>query len=118
MISITHIKPFNRIFKPFTAILTFNRIIKGSESIIAKPVFEKLKKKGVKIKVAAPITKENKAAAKDLSTVAEVKNTDAKARFIIVDGKELIFMVLDDEEVHAQNKNYGNRKKNDSNTKR
>lgn len=65
-----------------------------------KPVFEKLKKKGVKIKVAAPITKENKAAAKDLSSVAEVRNTDAKARFVIVDGKELIFMVLDDEEVH------------------
>jgi len=65
-----------------------------------KPIFEKLKKRGVKIRVAAPITKQNRAAAKDLSGVAEVKNTDAKARFIIVDGKELIFMVLDDEEVH------------------
>jgi len=65
-----------------------------------KPVLEKLKKKGVKIKVAAPITKENKAAAKDISSVAEVRNADGKARFIIVDGKELIFMVLDDEEVH------------------
>jgi len=65
-----------------------------------KPVFEKLKKRGVKIRVAAPITKQNAAAAKDLSTVAEVKHTDAKARFVIVDGKELIFMVMDDEEVH------------------
>ncbi len=65
-----------------------------------KPIFEKLKKRGVKIRVAAPITKQNTAAAKDLSSVADVRNTDAKARFIIVDGKELIFMVLDDEEVH------------------
>jgi HTH-type transcriptional regulator, sugar sensing transcriptional regulator len=64
------------------------------------PVLEKLKKKGVKIRVAAPLTKENKAAAKELSAVAEVKHTDAKARFIIVDGKEIIFMILDDEEVH------------------
>ena len=65
-----------------------------------KPIFEKLKKRGVSIRVAAPLTKQNRAAAKDLSTVAEIRNTDAKARFIIVDGKELIFMVLDDEEVH------------------
>ena len=65
-----------------------------------KPVFEKLKKRGVKIRIAAPITKENKAAAKDISSVAEVKHTDSKARFLIVDGKEIVFMVLDDEEVH------------------
>ena len=41
-----------------------------------------------------------RAAAKEISSVAEIRNTDTKARFIIVDGKELIFMVLDDEEVH------------------
>jgi HTH-type transcriptional regulator, sugar sensing transcriptional regulator len=64
------------------------------------PVFEKLKKRGVKIRVAAPITKDNQNAARDLSAVAEVRNSESKARFTIVDGKELIFMVLDDEEVH------------------
>jgi HTH-type transcriptional regulator, sugar sensing transcriptional regulator len=65
-----------------------------------KPVFEKLKKRGVKIRIAAPITKQNMDAVKDVSSVAEVRHTDAKARFIIVDGEELIFMVQDDEEVH------------------
>ncbi|MFT4343435.1 MAG: TrmB family transcriptional regulator [Candidatus Woesearchaeota archaeon] len=65
-----------------------------------KPVLEKLKKRGVKIRIAAPVTKQNTAAVKDISSVAEVRHTDAKARFVIVDGKELIFMVLDDEEVH------------------
>jgi len=65
-----------------------------------KPVFEILKKRGVKIRIAAPITKQNMDAVKDISTVAEVRDTDAKARFVIVDGQELIFMVLDDEEVH------------------
>jgi sugar-specific transcriptional regulator TrmB len=65
-----------------------------------KPVFEKLKKRGVNIKIAAPITKETMSAVKDIEGVAEVKNTDAKARFCVVDGKELIFMVLDDADVH------------------
>jgi hypothetical protein len=40
------------------------------------------------------------AAAKDISDVAEIRNCDSKARFCIVDGKELIFMVMDDSEVH------------------
>ncbi len=65
-----------------------------------KPIFEKLKKRGVKIRVAAPLTKECNDAIKDLSSVAEVRHTDSKARFILVDGKEIIFMVLDDSEVH------------------
>jgi HTH-type transcriptional regulator, sugar sensing transcriptional regulator len=65
-----------------------------------KPVFEKLKKRGVKIRIAAPITKEAIPALKDIQGVAEVKHTDTKARFCLVDNKEIIFMVLDDSEVH------------------
>lgn len=65
-----------------------------------KPTFEKIKKRGVSIRVAAPITKEAMAAVKDISSVAEVRHTNSKARFCIVDGKELIFMVADDSEVH------------------
>ncbi len=65
-----------------------------------KPTFEKLKKRGVKIRIAAPLTKECASAVKDISGIAEVKNTDTKARFCVVDGKELVFMILDDKEVH------------------
>jgi hypothetical protein len=65
-----------------------------------KPIFEKIKKRGVKIRIAAPITKEALPALKDISDVAEVRHTNSKARFCIVDGKELVFMVLDDAEVH------------------
>ncbi len=65
-----------------------------------KPLFEKLKKKGVKIRIAAPITKENQHALKEISSLAEVKHSNSKARFVVVDGKELVFMVLDDKEVH------------------
>ncbi|MFC1768144.1 TrmB family transcriptional regulator [Nanoarchaeota archaeon] len=65
-----------------------------------KPTLEKMKKRGVKIKIAAPLTKENMASAQELNGVAEVRSTNSKARFCIVDGKELVFMVLDDAQVH------------------
>ncbi len=65
-----------------------------------KPTLEKVKKRGVKIRIAAPITKENAQSVKDLSDVAEIRHTDAKARFCIVDSKEIVFMVLDDQDVH------------------
>jgi HTH-type transcriptional regulator, sugar sensing transcriptional regulator len=65
-----------------------------------KPVFEKLKKRGVNIRVAAPLTKETKAAVKELNGIAEVRHTSDKGRFCIVDGKEMVFMLLNDEKVH------------------
>ncbi|PIN69448.1 hypothetical protein COV93_05530 [Candidatus Woesearchaeota archaeon CG11_big_fil_rev_8_21_14_0_20_43_8] len=66
-----------------------------------KPVFEKLKERGVDIKIAAPVTKESLDAVNDISTVAEVRHIDhINARFCIVDGEQLIFMVLDDKDVH------------------
>ena len=65
-----------------------------------KPTFEKLKKRGVKIRIAAPLSKESNQALKDIQGIAEVKHTDSNARFTVIDGKEVIFMMLDDKEVH------------------
>ncbi|MCH8331027.1 MAG: hypothetical protein IH946_06560 [Bacteroidetes bacterium] len=65
-----------------------------------KPTFEKLKKRGVKIRIAAPLTKETISSVKDMGSIAEIKHTDIKARFVIVDGKEIVFMIMDDKEVH------------------
>ncbi len=65
-----------------------------------KPLFERLSKKGVKIRIAAPVSKASKQSLKELGDVAEVRHTDSKARFCIVDGKELVFMVMDDQNVH------------------
>jgi len=65
-----------------------------------KPTFEKLKKRGVKIRIAAPLNKETKNAEKEIGKVAEIWHCDTKARFVVVDGRELVFMVLDDSEVH------------------
>ena len=65
-----------------------------------KPIFEKLKKKGVKIRIAAPLNKETKHLVKEIGKYAEVRHTDSKARFLVVDGRELVFMVMNDTEVH------------------
>ncbi|MBW2983299.1 hypothetical protein KY327_03265 [Candidatus Woesearchaeota archaeon] len=65
-----------------------------------KPVFEQLKKRGVKIRIAAPMNKETEQVAKDLGDTAEVRHTKTQARFAVVDGKELVFMVMNDQEVH------------------
>lgn len=81
-----------------TIMTTTQGLIRKIEAL--KPVFEKLKKRGVSIRVAAPLTKECENAVKDLGDVAEVRHTDSKARFIVIDGKELTFMVLEDKEVH------------------
>jgi sugar-specific transcriptional regulator TrmB len=84
--------------KSVTIMTTAQGLMRKVEGL--KPVFEKLKKRGVKVRIAAPFTKENAGAVKDISTVAEIKNSNTKARFTIVDGKEMVFMILDDEEVH------------------
>ncbi|MBD3304211.1 hypothetical protein GF343_03630, partial [Candidatus Woesearchaeota archaeon] len=84
--------------KSVTVLTTSQGLMRKVEGL--KPVFEKLKKKGVKIKIAAPLTRETKKTVSEINSVADVRNTDSKARFCIVDGKEIVFMVLDDKEVH------------------
>jgi len=67
---------------------------------ILRPALEKIAKKGVKIKIATNITKSNFKIARDISKFAEVRHMPINARFVIVDGKILTFMVLDDAEIH------------------
>lgn len=84
--------------KSVTIMTTSQGLMRKVEGL--KPVFEKLKKKGVKIRIAAPLTKETKDSVKELTGVAEVRNTAGAGRFCVVDGKEVVFMPLDDKEVH------------------
>ena len=68
---------------------------------VLMPALEKCKKRGVKIRIAAPIDKNNLKVAKELKKVAEVRDLDKmKARFIIIDSNQLMFMLLDDEKFH------------------
>ena len=65
------------------------------------PNLEKCKKRGEKKKIAAPINNSNIKIAKDFKKVAEIRNVDKlRARFIIIDSSQLMFMLLDDEKIH------------------
>ena len=79
---------------------TSKGLLRKAESL--KPALDKLKQKGVKVRIAAPINKDNKAVATALKSVADVRDIgDVKARFVLVDGEDLTFMLLDDEEIHS-----------------
>ena len=85
--------------KSITIVTTEEGLNRKVEALM--PSFEKVKKKGVKIRIAAPITKNNIKVAKELKKVAEVRDLDKfKARMTIVDGKQIMFMLLDDEKFH------------------
>ncbi|MBW3011120.1 hypothetical protein KY335_00630 [Candidatus Woesearchaeota archaeon] len=85
--------------KSVTLMTTSEGLIRKVDAL--KSVFEKLKKRGVTIRIAAPLTKECKDAIKDIKNFAEVRNVKKlNARFCVVDGKELTFMVMNDTEVH------------------
>jgi sugar-specific transcriptional regulator TrmB len=85
--------------KNVTIATTSKGILRKLEALT--PILEKLRKKNVKIRIAAPKTKENSSAIASVSKIADIKNlTGMDARFCIIDGKEILFMVLSDDEVH------------------
>ncbi|MBL7148124.1 MAG: TrmB family transcriptional regulator [Nanoarchaeota archaeon] len=64
-----------------------------------KPLLKKLK--NIKVKIITKETKETKEAAKELNGLASVKFSDAlNSRFCIVDGKNLVFAMLHDKDIH------------------
>jgi len=68
---------------------------------VLMPALEKAKKRGVTIRIAAPIKESNHKVAKELGKVAEVKSVDGlQGRFAIVDSEQVMFMLLDDKSVH------------------
>ena len=85
--------------KTVTIVTTADGLNRKFEALM--PALEKCKKRGVKIRIAAPINKNNIKVAKDLKSVAEVKDLqEIKARFIIIDSNQIMFMLLDDEKFH------------------
>lgn len=84
--------------KHVTIVTTSEGLNKHFEAL--KTGLEKAKKRGVAIRIAAPISSKNMAAAKELAKFAEIRSGNFKARFALSDGKEMMFMPLDDEEVH------------------
>jgi len=64
------------------------------------PLFAELHARGVKIRLAAPVTDPNSKALQSIAKYVEVRHTDQKGRFVVVDGKEVLFMVNDDANIH------------------
>ena len=85
--------------KTITLVTTADGLSRKLEVLL--PSLEKAKKRGVKIRIAAPITADNKKVAKDFTKVGEVRNVqDLNARFMLVDSEQMMFMLLNDDEVH------------------
>ena len=65
------------------------------------PTLAKAKKRGIQLKIAAPITSENIKVARELSRIADVRHLDrSHGRFTIIDGEQMMFLLLDDKTVH------------------
>jgi sugar-specific transcriptional regulator TrmB len=87
--------------KQVSIITTEKGIIR--KSTVLKNALSKAKNQGVKIKIAAPMTKNNKNAAKVLSAYGQVKKVDAvKTRFCVIDGKSVVIMAMDDTDIHPK----------------
>jgi sugar-specific transcriptional regulator TrmB len=85
--------------KAITIVTTAEGLNRKLEALL--PSLEKAKRRKVKIRIAAPITKDNQKIAKELSKVAEVRNIEGlNARFSIIDSSQVMFMLLDDANVH------------------
>ena len=86
--------------KNITLVTTSEGINRKIEALM--PALEKAKKRGVAIRIAAPITQDNIRVAKELAKVAEVRdvsNHNLNARFAVIDNEQLMFMLLDDKTV-------------------
>lgn len=85
--------------KTITIVTTAEGLNRKLEALM--PSLEACKKRGVKIRIAAPVDSNNMKVAKDLKRVAEIRNLQGmKARFVIIDSNQLMFMLLDDEKFH------------------
>jgi len=85
--------------KSVVIVTSKNGLIRKADNL--KHVLKKLSKKGIKVRIAAPIDKDNEKIAKELKDIADVKSiNDINARFVLVDSNELLFMLNDDENTH------------------
>jgi sugar-specific transcriptional regulator TrmB len=85
--------------KTVTIVTTAYGLNRKLESLAGS--LDKAKKRGVKIRFAAPINESNRKIAKELMRFGEVRDTgNLRARFTIIDSEELMFMILDDDKVH------------------
>ncbi|MAG38825.1 hypothetical protein CMO90_01945 [Candidatus Woesearchaeota archaeon] len=67
---------------------------------LSKPL-KKAQKRGVRIKIVAPLTDRTKDSLEEAKFFSEVNFSDIKGRFCLVDNKQILFMLSDDENTHS-----------------
>jgi sugar-specific transcriptional regulator TrmB len=89
----------NKAEKSVAIMTTEDGFIRKVDSLITH--LKKAKDRGVKIRIAAPITLQGAKSAKHLSKIAQIRHSDdLRARFLVVDGKQAVLMALDDKTTH------------------
>ena len=85
--------------KTVTVVTTADGLNRKMEALM--PSLDKARRRGVKVRIAAPLVAHNEKVAAQLARVAEVRNMkNINARFSIIDGDQIMFMLLDDKDVH------------------
>ena len=85
--------------KTVTIVTTAEGLNRKMEALM--PSLMKAKKRGVIIRIAAEINSSNMKIAKEMEKVADIRDVEGfKGRFAIIDGEQLMFMLLDDAQVH------------------
>jgi len=85
--------------KSVVIVTTEDGFVRKIDSLITN--LKKAKDRGVKIRIAAPLSQEALKSAKHLSKIAQVRQVeDFRARFLVIDGKQAILMALDDKGTH------------------
>ncbi len=78
----------------------FPGLVRKVDSV--KKQLEKAHGRGVKIKILVADSKKPSKELPDLKNIAEIRHTDKlSGRFMIVDDKELLFMLMSDDKVHS-----------------
>jgi len=85
--------------KTIVLMTTTTGFLKKTDSL--RKALDKAADRGVKIKIAASLNKEAVKAAKKLSKKIEVRHTDHKARFCVIDNEDLTFMLMGNKEVNS-----------------
>jgi sugar-specific transcriptional regulator TrmB len=82
-----------------TIMTTEDGFLRKSDAMLTH--FKKAKDRGVKIRIAAPICSEAGQSAKHMFKLSSIRDSEAtRARFLITDSKQLVFMALDDKATH------------------
>ncbi len=85
--------------KSITLVTTNDGLSRKMEALF--PSLDKAKKRNISVRIAAPIDSNNIEVAREFKKICDVRNLEKiKARFMIIDSNQVMFMLLDDEKFH------------------